>query len=259
MAADPVAALQAGASSSSGDASLTSPAALPPADEALGASNVAAAVLAIESLRTELQVSLQLLDLQEGSSEAKQLAALPAGVAEALAEDLAGLPAELLSSPRLERAAPPSVVTNRSAPFSPASSLPAAPSPARSPAASVHASAPASSSALSAQVAQMESFLERLVGSSAEQAARTAAATQLHQQERAARQRAQELAAEFAAQLAAVQVRARCGQVAGQATRTCSFWQLHGAVSPASAPLTSGTCCRSSHPTSFPSALSLPG
>jgi hypothetical protein len=215
---------------------------VPAAGDLLGSSSVAAAVLAIESLRTELQVAVQLLDLQEGSSEVQQLASVPAGIAVALAVDLAGLPAELLSSPRLERPAPPVSAGRRpkaglgaaaaALPASPAVST-AADSLTQSPAASARGAA---SSALSAQVGQMEVHLERLIGNSAEQAARAAAAVELHQQERAARQRAQELAADLSAQLAAVQVGCGTRGRVGRTSRSRAAWSACACVQACAAP-----------------------
>lgn len=188
-AADPLGHLvgDAGAEGSS------SPAAAP------AASSVAAAALAMGSLRTELQVATQMLEQQAGSGEAQRLAAVPASVAEALAADLAGLPAELLASPQLE--APwPGVAASGAAAVAAVKTAPADASQ-QSPAAG----------ALSAQVGQMESQLEALVHSGAELAARASAATLLHQGERAERQRAQDLAADLSARLLATQVGERGG------------------------------------------------
>ena len=170
--------------------------------------------MSIEGLRIELQVAVQLLELQAGSSEAQQLAAVPAGIAQALAADLAGLPTALLTSPRLEPAAAPVAFASSSPGASSAASRAAhlqqlqasrQQSQQGSPAAAAAAALPAPA-AMSAQVAQMESHLERLAQGSTEQAARAAAAVQLHKQERAARQRAQDLAAELSSRLAATQV-----------------------------------------------------
>lgn len=196
------------------------------------AASVAAAVLALESLRTELQVAVQLMDMQAGSGEVRQLASVPASIADALATDLAELPAELLSSPRLE--------PSGSAVHCPLTTKQPLPMPANAPAMAAAGPGggpglclgllPAGSqsgpglampegaaccegpgaapllSALSAQVSQMEAHLQSLAGSRAEQAAAAAAARQLHGQEQAARQRAQERAVQLSSQLEAVQV-----------------------------------------------------
>lgn len=256
-AADPLPALgEAAASASSSEvvAAGTSAAgaAAAPSDLPGSAAAVAAAVLAIDSLRTELTVALQLLDMQESSSEAQQLAAVPAGIAEALEADLAGLPAELLCSPRLEPAGSPATSGATSASASPSTKLagypvvsavaaqqPGTKAPqALAQAALAAGAGPGSKSGpsprpppsvLSAQMAQMEAHLQRLVGSSAEQAARTAAAAQLHGEELGARRRAQEVASELATQLAAVQVGGDLGKWRRRARlRACrSVHQLH--------------------------------
>ncbi|KAL4437050.1 hypothetical protein ABPG75_004189 [Micractinium tetrahymenae] len=230
-AADPLAgtAGACGTSAAGSDAAgAPSSASAPAADLPGSAASVAAAVLAIESLRTELQVAVQLLDMQAGGSEVQQLVSVPAGIAAALAADLGGLPAELLSSPRLEPSSPAlggrlpggkaahstPVVASAAALAGPAASprpaaLPASPAPTspapQAAALSVASGAPPARSVLSAQVAQMEAHLQSLVSGSAEQAARAAAAQQLHEEERAARQRAQERVVELSSQLEAVQ------------------------------------------------------
>ncbi|KAL4424429.1 hypothetical protein ABPG77_006367 [Micractinium sp. CCAP 211/92] len=199
-----------------------------PASRPGSAATVAAAVLAIESLRTELHVAVQLLDMQAASSEAQQLAFVPAGIADALAADLAGLPAELLSSPRLQpsSSAPSKGALVDSATASQAAAAGAAGSPGPAvalqawtqdtlalvpPALRAAASVPRytgvgpSKPALSAQMARMEARLQDLAAGSLEQAARAAAARQLHEGEREARQRAQERAVQLDSQLRAVQ------------------------------------------------------
>lgn len=206
--ADPLASLwatAAGGSSGEGGAAAAVELQAAPASPEASAAAVAAAALSIESVRTELAVSVQLLEMQASSAEAQQLAAVPAGIAEALATDLAGLPPTMLASPRL---APAGLAAMQQ----PAGSPPAQPSAPLQPPATVPAVAVAGAvrqqaavSALSAQVAQMEAHLERLVCTGAERAAAAAAATQLHQVERAERQRAQDVATQLAAQLAAMQ------------------------------------------------------
>jgi hypothetical protein len=88
-AADPVPALEAAAASSSSGKSSNSGSSSSSASNGSTAAvgqvpgseaAVAAAVMSIESLRIELQVAVLLLELQAGSSEAQQLAAVPAGV-----------------------------------------------------------------------------------------------------------------------------------------------------------------------------------
>ena len=220
-AADPVPALEAAAASSSnGSSSSASNGSTAAAGQLPGSeAAVAAAVMSIECLRIELKVAVQFLELQAGSSEAQQLAAVPAGIAQALAADLAGLPITLLASPRLQPFMP-TAFDSSSPGGSAASSLSAQPLPQQQqregrgqqmqqscPPAPPEAALPAPA-AMSAQVAQMESHLERLALGSTEQAARAAVAVQLHEQERGARQRAQDLAADLNARLAATQV---CG------------------------------------------------
>lgn len=115
-AADPLATLDAASGSSSAGGSSSSGAAgsadispqaahsATPQDSSTSAAAVAAATLSIQGIQTELQVAVRLLEMQAGSSEAAQLAGVPADIAAALASDLAGLPASLLTSPRLEPA-----------------------------------------------------------------------------------------------------------------------------------------------------------
>lgn len=222
-AADPLADPAAAESSSNvvseaaGAASTTPPL---PASRPGSAATVAATVLAIESLGTELHVAVQLLDMQAGSSEAQQLASVPAGIAGALAADLAGLPAELLSSPRLQpRSFAPSkgaLVDAAAASLAEAAGAAGSPGPAVAlqagtqdslalvpPVLRAAASAPVaagvgpSKPTLSAQMARMEARLQSLAAGSVEQAARVAAAQQLHEGEREARQRAQERAGQL--------------------------------------------------------------
>lgn len=208
-AADPLAPLQQASSGkgceTTAEDGVAASATAAPASHEASAAGVAAAVLSIESLRTELAVATQLLEMQAGSSEVQQLAAVPAGIAQALSADLAGLPPALLASPRLASAAPELSGSSPQQPSAlqvPSASQPAA-LPAAAPALPTQSAAP--QSALSAQVAQMEAHVERLVATGTERAAAAAAATQLHRQEQGARQRAQDLATQLAAQLDATQ------------------------------------------------------
>lgn len=221
-AADPLAPLLVACGSGEAGSAAGSPraaiAASPEASSA-SASAVAAAMLSIQSLQTELQVAVRLLEMQAGGSEAAQLAAVPAGIAEALAADLAGLPASLLTSPRLAPAdqelGPSGRVAAVAQPRGTSLPLGAADGPFQQPQGEPQQPAEEEPpqvqqqqqpSVLSAQVARMEAHLERLVRTSAEQAARAAAATQLHSGEQELRQRAEDLAGRLAAHLAATQV-----------------------------------------------------
>lgn len=209
-AADPLAGIEAGGTGAA--AAVEEPAAgSGTADSGAASAAVAAAVLSIESVRTELRVAEKLLEMQAGSSEASELADVPASIAAALATDLAGLPPALLSSPLLEvpLLAPPAPACQPAAAAAapPAGSQPSAAGGAA--AAQGPAAAPgeaAAPSGLSTQVGQMMARLQSLAQGSQEQTARAAAAAQLHAQEQGERRRAQDLAAQLAARLDATQV-----------------------------------------------------